>query len=174
MRAIRLLPLLLLSLPGVAIPLQLSDQHLLKTGLKEVRLVAELGGYAVVAGRRCLDCDENPAIYIFKIPRPGEDVAAIEAASERYTYPGRYVDYLSKTLVEKTRMFYGRCYEGMPSLLWLSEYRVNDDWVKSEYLIVFGDKGPEHRYNENRQPSLYYIDNRDCVELPGVAAETEP
>ena len=152
--------------------IQLSDQRVLKTDLQEARLISELRGYAIVAGRSCRDCDENTSIYIQRIPR--WNGSEIPPGTDRYTYPGQYLDYLSKELVEKTRLFYGRCYENQPALLWLSEYLEPEGWVKSEYLIVFGEKGPEHRYNQNRQPSIFYIENPDCVELPGITAETEP
>ncbi|SHF59997.1 hypothetical protein SAMN04487965_2355 [Microbulbifer donghaiensis] len=171
-------PLLLLACPfAVAENIQLSDHQVLKTALKEVKLISELHGYAIVAGRSCVDCDENTSIYIHKIPRPGNGVSGEEGdpgSSDRYTYPGQYLDYESKQLVEKTRMFYGQCYEGQPSLLWLSEYRDGNTWIKSEYLIVFGDDGLEHRFNENRQPSIFYTENAKCEELPGITAETEP
>ncbi|WP_323846875.1 hypothetical protein [Microbulbifer magnicolonia] len=155
----------------------LSDQRVLKTELKEAKLISELCGYAVVAGRSCVDCDENTSIYIHKIARPGNGVNGERgdpASADRYTYPGQYLDYESKELVEKTRMFYGRCYEGEPSLLWLSEYKDGDGWIRSEYLILFGEDGLEHHYNENRQPSIFYTENAGCVELPGITAETEP
>lgn len=175
MKAVSFLPLLLvLPLLAAAETVQLSDQRVLHTGLAEARLVSELAGYAIVAGRSCIDCDENTSIYIHPIAPRNSGEGDGTAATERYTYPGEYVDYMSKALVEKTRMFYGRCYENRPALLWLSEYREDGGWVKSEYLIVFGDEGLEHRYNENRQPSIYYIENERCKELPGIAAETEP
>lgn len=161
---------LLLPLVAAAANIELSDQRILRTDLQEAKLISELHGYAIVAGRSCIDCDENTSIYIQPLARqPGG-----EGTAERYTYPGHYLDYETKELVEKTRLFYGRCYENQPALLWLSEYREAGGWVKSEYLIVFGEDGLEHRYNENRQPSIFYIDNSDCVELPGITAETEP
>ncbi len=172
------LPLLLLSLalPVLGEDIQLSNQRVLKTDLVEARLISELSGYAIIAGRSCIDCDENPSIYIKKITPDtrAPDVNANGHESDRYTYPGQYRDYMSKEIVEKTRMFYGRCYENQPALLWLSEYREAEKWVKTEYLIVFGERGPEYRYNEDRQPSIFYIENSRCVELPGITAETEP
>ncbi len=174
MKALCFLPLLLLSTLAAAETVQLSDRRILETGLKEAKLISELRGYAIVAGRSCVDCDENTAIYIHRLTGNGEGDEGNGHRVDCYTYPGRYLDYQSKDLVEKTRMFYGRCYENQPSLLWLSEYRENGGWIKSEYLIVFGEDGLEHRYNENRQPSIFYIDNSDCVELPGITAETEP
>ena len=174
-------PLLLLSLalPVLGEDIQLSNQRVLKTELVEARLISELSGYAIIAGRSCIDCDENPSIYIRKITSDGNgpDAGGGSASgheSDRYSYHGQYRDYLSKKVVEKTRLFYGRCYENQPALLWLSEYREAEKWVKTEYLIVFGEHGPEYRYNENRQPSIFYIDNSRCVELPGITAETEP
>ncbi|MEX2962585.1 hypothetical protein [Microbulbifer sp. 2201CG32-9] len=165
--------LLFLLLPGAATgaSVSLSAQRILQTGLVEARLVVELAGYAIVAGRSCADCDENISIYLYPILRLD---ARDKPDIDRYTYPGHYSDYLSRLPVEHTRMFYGRCYENEPALLWLSEYRRADGWVKSEYLIVFGEEGLQHRYNEGRQPSTPYLDNPQCVELPGIAAETEP
>lgn len=176
------LPLLLLLGPAwnpgaAAETVQLSGQRVLETGLKEARLISELRGYAIVAGRSCVDCDENTAIYIHKIARPGNGVngeTGEPTGIDRYTYPGQYRDYRSKALVEKTRLFYGRCYEDQPSLLWLSEYRENGNWTSSEFLIVFGEEGLVHRYNERLQPGVFHIGNSGCVELPGITAETEP
>ncbi|MCO1333190.1 hypothetical protein MO867_02445 [Microbulbifer sp. OS29] len=156
--------------------ISLSNRQLITTDLKEAKLISELNGYAIVAGRHCLDCDENLAIYLYRTGRADEGVSAdkIRTDTERYTYPGRYLDYMSKKLVEKTRMFYGHCYEGQPSLLWLTEYSNGDRWVKSEYLILIADEGLKHRYIEHQQPSVFYIENPECIELEGFMMELEP
>lgn len=174
MQALRIISLVLLLVPWAAAEdIPLSNHRLLKTDLKQARLIAEMRGYAIIAGRRCVDCDENLSIYIRRIAprRGGEDT---DSGANRYTYPGRYRDYLSEELVEKTRVFYGRCHGNEPALLWLSEYRGAGGWIKSEYVIVFGAAGLEHRYHEGRQPSIFYIEDSRCVELPGIDAETEP
>lgn len=199
-----------------SIELRLSDDRVLNVDLAEARLISELKGYAIIAGRTCIDCDENTAIFLQKIDgepfpvhdsdeppepeefpgldrEPGDETAAmqrdqsqaemdgdadgvteIDLSGERFTYPGQYRDYLTKKLVEKTRMFYGNCHESSPALLWLTEYRTDKGWVKEEYLLVFRDEGVEHRYNEAQQPSIYYIDNEGCRELPGIETTTEP
>lgn len=177
MKALGILSLLMLVSSATAENIRIAGERTVETGLEEARLISELGGYAIIAGRSCVQCDENTSIYIYKIARPGNGAASGNegpAGADRYTYPGQYLDYASRELVEKTRMFYGNCYENQPALLWLSEYRDDGGWVKSEYLIVFGEEGLQHRYNENRQPSVFYIENRGCVELPGITAETEP
>ncbi|WP_444921062.1 hypothetical protein ACJJID_00715 [Microbulbifer sp. CnH-101-G] len=157
-------------------PLVITSQQQIQTDLKEVRLIAKLHGYAIMAGRHCIDCDENLAIYIRRIARHGdvEGTDQTGAEADRYTYPGKYLDYMTKKLVEKTRMFYGHCYEGQPSLLWLTEYRSGDTWVQSEYLILLGDEGLEHRYVEGQQPSVFQLESADCKELPGALMEMEP
>ena len=200
------------------VELKLSDDRVIDVDLAEAELISELKGYAIIAGRTCIDCDENTAIFLEKIedrqeqtapvdsdepPEPEEfarldqkgstesaaarrdqsqaeldgdedGVAQVDLSGERFTYPGKYRDYLSKELVEKTRMFYGDCHENSPALLWLSEYRTEKGWVKEEYLLVFRDEGIEHRYNQARQPSIYYIDNEGCRELEGQDVTTEP
>lgn len=202
------------------IKLQLSDDRVIDVDLAEAKLISELKGYAIIAGRTCIDCDENTAIFLEKVgtadgrqvsPRsesnePSEPekfdpqkpkrpaasaaelrdqsqaemdgdedgVTEVDLSGERFTYPGKYRDYLTKELVEKTRMFYGKCHENSPALLWLSEYRTEKGWVKEEYLLVFRDEGIEHRYNQARQPSIYFIENEDCRELQGVDTTTEP
>ena len=202
------------------IKLQLSDDRMIDVDLAEAKLISELKGYAIIAGRTCIDCDENTAIFLEKVgttdgrqvsPRSESDepsepekfdpqkpkrpaasaaelrdqsqaemdgdedgVTEVDLSGERFTYPGKYRDYLTKELVEKTRMFYGKCHENSPALLWLSEYRTEKGWVKEEYLLVFRDEGIEHRYNQARQPSIYFIENEDCRELQGVDTTTEP
>lgn len=202
------------------IKLQLSDDRVIDVDLAEAKLISELKGYAIIAGRTCIDCDENTAIFLEKVgtadgrqvsPRSESDepsepekfdpqkpkrpaasaaelrdqsqaemdgdedgVTEVDLSGERFTYPGKYRDYLTKELVEKTRMFYGKCHENSPALLWLSEYRTEKGWVKEEYLLVFRDEGIEHRYNQARQPSIYFIENEDCRELQGVDTTTEP
>ena len=217
------IPLLAFSsaMPALSgIELRLSDDRIIDVDLAEAKLISELKGYAIIAGRTCIDCDENTAIFLEKIDErgsqpvrarpegdeppepeefarmPGEKsegteaaqrdrsqaeidgdedgVAKIDLSGERFTYPGKYRDYLSKKLVEKTRMFYGKCHEDAPALLWLSEYRTDKGWEKEEYLLVFRDEGIEHRYNQARQPSIYHIENEDCRELPGINTTTEP
>ncbi|WOX06588.1 hypothetical protein [Microbulbifer pacificus] len=212
-------PLLLFSsvlLAFSGIELKLSDNRVLNVDLAEARLISELKGYAIIAGRTCIDCDENTAIFLQKIDgepvpvrdldeppepeefvapekdRPGETAAMrgdrsqvemdgdadgvtqVDLSGESFSYPGRYRDYLTNKLVEKTRMFYGSCHENSPALLWLTEYRTDKGWMKEEYLLVFRDEGVEHRYNEGRQPSIFYIENEGCRELPGVDTTTEP
>lgn len=199
------------------IELTLSDGHKLDVDLAEARLISEFEGYAIIAGRSCVDCDENTAIYFEKIAdatgwshppesEPPEEPEMIEGfaapeddsgeawgesdedlpladtdgvlpedlSGERFTYPGKYRDYETKKLVEKTRMFYGACHESLPSVLWLTEYLTTEGWAREEYLIVFREEGVEHRYNEDRQPSIYYIENESCIEIPGISASTEP
>lgn len=199
-----------------SIEVKLSDGRSLQVNLAEARLISELHGYAIIAGRTCIDCDENTAIFLEKIaagphprvaemypeeiPEPEEffaldeievgghidaemldraqadtdGIVDLDLSGDRFSYPGQYRDYLTKELVEKTRMFYGSCHESSPALLWLSEYLTEKGWVKEEYLLVFRDEGVEHRYNQSRQPSIYYIGNENCRELPGVAVTTEP
>lgn len=172
-----LLSPLLLAVPAVhAVELRLSGGRTLETGLAEARLIAELGSFAVVAGRSCIACDENTSIYLHRVRAAGAPGAAEEpqAVPDRYTYPGHYRDYLSDELVEKTRLFYGRCYEGQPALLWLTEYRLDGGWAKEEFLIVFRDGKMELRHNEGRQPGRFHINHARCRELPGIDAETEP
>ncbi|WP_226644663.1 hypothetical protein [Microbulbifer variabilis] len=166
----------ILSFSLYADPLAISSQQQIQTDLKEVRLIAKLRGYAILAGRHCINCDENLAIYIRRIARPGETESTHQTDDEvdRYIYPGKYLDYMSKKLVEKTRMFYGHCYEGQPSLLWLTEYRSGDTWVQSEYLVLLGDEGLEHRYVEGQQPSVLQLESEHCKELPGALMEMEP
>lgn len=204
------------------IQLKVSDDRVIDVDLAEAKLISELKGYAIIAGRTCVDCDENTAIFLERIevapgeppqvrqprdkggdgiPEPEQFAAQAPAGSslaeqrdrsqaelegdedgvlnadlsgERFTYPGVYRDYLTKELVEKTRMFYGKCHEDGPALLWLSEYRTDKGWIKEEYLLVFRDEGIEHRYNQSHQPSLYYIGNAGCSEVPGVEVTTEP
>ncbi|QIL91604.1 hypothetical protein GNX18_18805 [Microbulbifer sp. SH-1] len=205
------------AVPAISdIELKLSDDRVLSVDLAEARLISELSGYAIIAGRTCIDCDENTAIFLQKIdgeafpardadepPEPerfaeqnreprdettamqrdqsqaemdgdADGVTEINLSGERFSYPGRYRDYLTKKLVEKTRMFYGNCHESSPALLWLTEYRTDKGWVKEEYLLVFRDEGVEHRYSETQQPSIYYIENEGCRELPGIETTTEP
>ncbi|MFI2812398.1 MULTISPECIES: hypothetical protein [Microbulbifer] len=164
-----------------AVDVRLPGDRLLETHLAEARLVAELDGYAVIAGRSCIDCDENTSIYIQRVPRgrPGEGhgdnrETEVSISSDRFTYPGQYRDYLSKELVERTRLFYGRCYEGEQALLWLTEFRTGGQWKKEEYLIVFREDGPRFRYNRDRQPGRFHTSHEKCRELPGIDAETEP
>ncbi|WGL18086.1 hypothetical protein PVT68_07270 [Microbulbifer bruguierae] len=203
------------------IALTLSDKRTIEVDLAEAKLISELNGYAIIAGRTCVDCDENTAIFLEKIDGPrglrplsgaedeeppeperfaseeelraeedgGKEDASIldrpqadatdgvvdlDLSGERFTYPGQYRDYLTRELVEKTRMFYGNCHENSPALLWLSEYRTDKGWAKEEYLLVFRDEGVEHRYNPSRQPSIYATKNANCKELPGVSMTTEP
>ncbi|WP_157520389.1 hypothetical protein [Microbulbifer agarilyticus] len=204
------------------IQLKISNDRVIDVDLAEAKLISELNGYAIIAGRTCIDCDENTAIFLERIevapggppqvrqprnkggddiPEPeqfaaqaptgsslaeqrdrsqaelegNEDgVLNMDLSGERFTYPGVYRDYLTKELVEKTRMFYGKCHEDGPALLWLSEYRTDKGWVKEEYLLVFRDEGIEHRYNQSHQPSLYFIGNAGCSEVPGVEVTTEP
>ncbi|WP_237066621.1 hypothetical protein [Microbulbifer guangxiensis] len=157
-----------------SVPVTLLDQRKLETGLAEARLLAEMRGFALIAGRHCIACDENTALYVRKIsPRSGF-VERITEPAARYTYPGQYRDYQSKAVVEKTRFFYGRCYEGQTALLWLSEYRGPAGWNHDTYVILFGEKGLEHHYSTQYRPELFHLGHEECVELPGIDAEIEP
>src|SRR5690606_20916904 len=49
------------------IALKLSGDRVINVDLAEARLISELKGYAVIAGRTCIECDENTAIFLEKI-----------------------------------------------------------------------------------------------------------
>lgn len=129
--------------------------------------------FLLAAGSDCTMCDEGKGIRFFPLGR-GE----LQAPKERYTYPGILKDYMSQKLVQKARVFHGRCLDEPGDLVvWMTEY-VGDDakWQKATEVARLAKTG-ETLAQDNRisiEPILKRVATHECKELPGIVGTTEP
>ena len=133
--------------------------------------------YLVLAGRGCFECDANTAIYIHS---PSNGPMKGEAEQERYSYPGRYKDYMTGKLVDKIRAFLGVCIPGRrEGVAWYMQRmdekgkwqvgffiaEVVNDEIQTQYLLK-----PKEKLGE----TLQFVKQGICKELPGIDGSTEP
>lgn len=158
-----------------------NGQHV-ETDLVEVRLVAELTSgsnvpYILVAGRDCIQCDENTSLYIGELDHGR---LAHGLSDKRNLYPGTLSDYESGEIVEKTRVFFGHCISPTnDQVIWFEEYLTDKgNWAKGEFLTTLDRNGLHNKLIANEQPDLQRVlsaaRSRTCHEIPGIAGTTEP
>ena len=126
----------------------------------------------LLSGADCTECDMNESIYLLSL----ENKTGI---LERSAYPGNIKAYDTGELVEKHRMFYGRCLSNEDSVVWSSDF-VGDDnkWHHQSSVIHVRDSGAdlaELPPSEGTIKSiLKRVANGDCKELKGIDGTTEP
>src|SRR5579859_4910390 len=119
-----------------AASVKLANGSILETDLKEAALIAELTSdtgqdYALIAGRDCVECDEDTSLYVAETHNTATAVAIWE---KRNLYPGALRDYETGEVVQKTRTFFGRCLNTSgDSVIWFLDYKTNKgSWGKAE------------------------------------------
>ncbi len=162
--------------------LKYSQARAFKTAVHEPSLIAELRvsdgePYLVYSGLGCKECDINRNLYI---QSPADGPHQSGETGRRYSYPGRYRDPESQSLVETVRTFIGRCtpskYEGV---VWFSNTKLESGkWERSTYLAQV----EVAKLVEYRQPKTVVtllaakqaVSKGVCKELPGKNFTTEP
>lgn len=137
-------------------------------------LVAPDGSlFLLVRGSDCTMCDEGASLRLMPIGPNG-----LAEAKERYDYPGRLIDHETDKLIQKTRVFYGRCAdEAGDVVVWFADY-IGDDskWHKQNAIARLSRKG--ETFEKDVKLSLAGVQSsvaaRRCTELPGVKQTTEP
>jgi hypothetical protein len=168
--------------PGDLRSLKYSHGRTFKTAVHEPILILELkvpdrDPYLVYSGLGCLNCDINRNLYI-QSPANGPHESG--ETGRRYSYPGRYRDPESQSLVETVRTFIGRCtpsrYEG---IVWFSNTKLETGaWQQSTYLAqVENTKLIEYkqpRPEVTLRAATRAVSKGICKELPGKKFTTEP
>ena len=162
--------------------LKYSHGRIFKTAVHQPVLIAEFQvrneePILVYSGLGCADCDINRNVYV-QSPADGPHLSG--ETGRRYSYPGKYRDPETQTLVETVRMFVGRCtpsrHEGV---VWFSNTKLQTGaWQRSTYLAQVEDA----KLVEYRQPgpevtmlaAMQAVSKRMCRELQGKQFTTEP
>lgn len=126
----------------------------------------------LLSGADCTECDMNESIYLL----PLENQTGI---LPRSAYPGKLKAYDTGELVEKHRMFYGRCLSNEDSVIWSSDFVGEDNkWHHQNSVIHVKDSGAdlaELLPSEGTIKSiLERVANGGCKELKGIDGTTEP
>ena len=126
----------------------------------------------LLSGADCTECDMNESIYLLPLKNQ-------TGILPRSAYPGNLKAYDTGELVEKHRMFYGRCLSNEDSVVWSSDF-VGDDnkWHHQNSVIRVKDGGSELADllpSEGTLKSvLKRVANGECKELKGIDGTTEP
>jgi len=126
----------------------------------------------LLSGADCTECDMNESIYLL----PLENKTGI---LERSAYPGNMKAYDTGELVEKHRMFYGRCLSNEDSLVWSSDFVGEDNkWHHQNSVIHVRDSGADFGELPSSEGTiksiLKRVANGECKELKGIDGTTEP
>jgi hypothetical protein len=170
-----------LSAPDVNGELKYGEGKHLETVVFEPRLLGTLGAvgkepFLVFSGLGCSECDINRSIYIHS---PSDPPMVSGELGARYSYPGRYHDYMSGKLVETVRMFVGRCTAGNKDVVvWFSNTKVDGGrWSKSTFLAKVEGQSLVEGFNTDRSLSVASVlaaAKHGCREVPGQKFGTEP
>ena len=123
--------------------------------------------YLLAQGADCTACDEHNALRFYELGG-----TELKFAKHRYEYPGRL--YEEDSLLQETRVFYGRCLNKPGDVvIWYLKYLGKDSkWHKSNTIFRVakgGDVIVELNEKEANQASvLAAVNSGACKELPGV------
>jgi hypothetical protein len=162
--------------------LKYSNGRTFRTAVHEPTLIVELNvpdgePYLVYSGLGCLDCDINRNLYI---QSPADGPHESGETGRRYSYPGKYRNYESQSLVETVRTFIGRCTpNGHEGVIWFFNTKLETGaWQRSIYLaqveytklVEYKEPRPEVTLSAATQA----VSKGICKELPGKKFTTEP
>lgn len=128
--------------------------------------------YGLISGADCVECDANNRVYVYPDPEP-------LTPGGGYFYPGELADYATGKVVQKVRMFYGRCIsDESDSVIWFAHVLADDGKWHSQTTALRFDEDRAKLYVSDPQVTLAGVLARvrqgACVELPGVNGTTEP
>lgn len=154
-----------------------SNAKQFKTNLYDLKYIGQLktenkAPYLILSGRSCTDCDENISIYIHS---PSDGQMKSETEQSRYAYPGKEYDYMDKSLLFESRMFYGDCLKGKGSCVIWVQKQLNEKGVfenNTFILEIFNDNLKETTIKNDAL--LKDLLNNKCTELSGIEITSEP
>ena len=125
-----------------------------------------------LAGRGCMECDENLAIYIYS---PISGLIKNKGMVVRYSYPGREHDYSENKIIFESRMFYGDCLKNnIDSIVWLQK-TLNSQNNFEDSAFVLEPKGEDLKETILKGFDVPIIQtNNKCNELTGMDFSPEP
>lgn len=174
--------LLVVTAGAYAASIQLKDGQHIETGLADARLVAQLASssgkaYLLIAGRDCIECDENTSLYLGEL---NSDKLPEHMADRRNDYPGTLKDYESGEVVQVVRVFFGHCIsDAGDQVIWFEESKTDSGkTMMGEYLTTLERDGPHSLPIPGKQPDLERVliaaKSKACREIPGIDGATEP
>ena len=157
--------------------IQLSNGASFSVPLERLKLIAILRTPTgvprlLMSGADCTECDMNTSIYVLK----PIDQSGMMPRSE---YPGKLKNYETGKLVQKTRMFYGKCLSSNDSLVWSIDYVGEDNkWHHQDSAMHITDEKLEIKElsatSFNFKSVINQLNSGDCKELSGIDGMTEP
>lgn len=165
-----------------AASVKLANGSILETDLKVATLIAELKSdtgqvYALIAGRDCVECDENTSLYVADTHNTATVVAIWD---KRNLYPGVLRDYETGEVIQKTRTFYGRCLNTPgDSVIWFVDYKTDKGpWSTAEDALSWVSNTAHHQLSKTDQPDKAYVlaaaSQGQCHEIAGKDQYSEP
>jgi hypothetical protein len=159
----------------------LPDSSRFRTTLFDLRVIGQLPvagrqPYYVMAGRSCVDCGANIALYVHS---PSDGPMRVEAEQPRYPYPGREVFYDDGTPQYEARTFFGDCAATYPNaVIWYQRRRIDaDQWQASVLVLQAGGDGLRAVLLERDLPdvaeAVAAVRAGRCREIRGIDRSSE-
>ena len=160
----------------------LADGSQFQTTLYDLTVIGRLRTtqkqpYYLLAGRGCLDCDANLALYVHS---PSDGPMGIEGEQTRMPYPGHEVFYEDSTPLYEARTFFGDCAAAYPNaVLWFErQLDVDRRWRASVRVVQVRDDSLALATLETGGPALEEavdaVARGRCREVPGRDRASEP
>lgn len=133
--------------------------------------------YYLLAGRGCMDCDANIALYLHS---PSDGPMGVEGEQARFPYPGHEMFYEDSTPLYEARTFFGDCAAAYRNaVLWFQQAPdVDGRWrasvriaqVRNDSLIqaTLLSGGP------SLEEAIDAVAQGRCREVPGLDRTSEP
>ena len=160
----------------------LPDSSRFRTTLFDLRVIGSLPvagrqPYYVMAGRSCVDCGANVALYVHS---PSDGPMRVESEQPRYPYPGREVFYDDGKPQFEARTFFGDCAAAYPdAVIWYQRRRVDAErWRSSVLVVQVGGHGLREVLQERDLPdvaeAVAAVGAGRCREIRGIDRSSEP
>lgn len=160
----------------------LPDSSRWRTTLFDLRVIGRLPVEGrlpayVMAGRSCVDCDANLALYVHS---PGDGPMRVGSEQPRYPYPGRELFYDDGTPQFEARAFFGDCAAAYPNaVIWYQRRRIEaDQWRSSVLVVQAGADGLRQVELDRNLPdvaeAVAAVGAGRCREIPGIDRSSEP
>ena len=160
----------------------LPDSSRFRTTLFDLRVIGRLSVEGrlpayVMAGRSCVDCDANLALYVHS---PSDGPMRIGGEQARFPYPGHEKFYDDGTPLYEARTFYGDCAAAYPNaVVWYQRRRVEADrWQASVLIVQVSGDSLRQVLLEDVLPDVTEavgaVRAGRCREIPGIDRSSEP
>ncbi len=131
--------------------------------------------WVILSGRTCIECDENPSIFILPLSDEELDIENFGP----YSYPGEIYYFYNGELIADNRVFFGPSIKGNQRGVYWFQKEINDngEWIESIYEVLLTSNGLEESFLDNDLKDLnevlVYLEEK-CIEIPGISQTVEP